>query len=50
MAVKRIAVRTVLDRMHAHCLTDNKVKIKKTKTKNNFAQNKTSENKIMNAI
>ena len=27
MTVKRIAVRTVLDRMHAHCLTDNKVKI-----------------------
>ena len=29
MTVKRIAVRAVLDRMHAHCLTDNKVKIKK---------------------
>ena len=47
MTVKRIGVRAVLDRMYAHCLTDNKVKIKK---RNNFVKNKTSENKIMNAI
>ena len=52
MTVKRLAVRAVLDRMHAHCLTDNKVKIKKknNNNNNNFVKNKTSENKIMNAI
>ena len=49
MTVKRIAVRAVLDFMHAHCLTDNKVKIKNNNN-NNFVKNKTSENKIMNAI
>ena len=31
MTVKRIAVRAILDRMHAHCLTDNKAKIRKKK-------------------
>ena len=31
MTVKRIAVSWVLDRMHAHCLTDNKAKNNKSK-------------------
>ena len=35
-----------LDRMHAHCLTDNKVKVKR----NNFAKNETGENIITIAI
>ena len=35
--VKRIAVRAVLDRMHAHCVTDNKVKIMRS-NKRSFQQ------------
>ena len=49
MTVKRIAVRTVLDRMHAHCLTDNKVKIKKQQQQQQLRK-KQNKNKIMNAI
>ena len=45
MTVKRLAVRAVLDSMHAHCLADNKTKIK-----NNFAKNETGENIITIAI
>ena len=41
MTVKRIAVRTVLYRVHAHCLIDNKAKI--IIKKNDFVKNKTSE-------
>ena len=49
MTVKRIGVRAVLDRMHAHCLTDNKVKIKKQQQQQQLRK-KQNKNKIMNAI